>query len=80
MAIIEFVLLDFPYDMGVYAIFRSITNKSTIQLRKRVANSTAFVKWDTDNFPLTLKREQNYEQIKSSLEKLSSSSCKYQLF
>ena len=80
MAIIEFVLLAIPHDASVYNVARSITNESIMQLRKHVAERTALVKWDTDNFPLTLKRDQHYQQIKLSIEKLGSCCCEHQLF
>lgn len=80
MAIIEFVLLAIPHDVGVYNVVRSIINKSIMQLKKHVVEGTALVKWDTENFPLTLERDQHYQQIKLSIEKLGSCRCEHQLF
>ena len=80
MAIIEFVLLDVPRDVGVYTIACSITGESMMQLRKCVADGTPLVKWDTDDFPLNLERIEHYDQIRPSIAKLTSCECDYQLF
>ena len=79
MAIIEFVLFDVPRDVGVYTIARSITDESTMQLRKRVANGTPLVKWDTDDFPLTLERSEHYDQIRTSIARITSCDCDFHL-
>ena len=77
MAIIEFVLLDVPRDVSVYTHARSITQVSTIQLRKRVEDGTPLVKWDPDDFPLNLERAEYYDQIRDSASRLASCDCDY---
>lgn len=80
MAIIEFLLLDAPRDVGVYTIARSITDESTMQFRKRVADGKTLVQWDTDDFPLDSERAEHHDQIRASVSKLTSCDCDYQLF
>ena len=80
MSIIEFLLLDAPRDVGAYTFARSITNESTMQLRKRVANGQPIVQWDTDDFPLDSERTEHQDQIRRSVAILTSCDCDYQLF
>lgn len=80
MAIIEFVLLDVPVDVGVYTIARSITGETTMSLRKCVVDGTPLVKWGMDDFPLNSERIEHYGQICDSISELTSCDCDYQLF
>ena len=80
MAIIEFVLLDVPRDVGVYTFARSITRKSVMQLRKQAAEGRPLVKWDTDDFPTNMSRIDYYDQIRDSVARLTSCDCAYHLF
>lgn len=79
MAIIEFYVLSTPRDVGVYAFARSISNASTQQLRHRVANGLPLLTWDTDDFPLTVERNQFYSRILSEVGRLESCDCDSQL-
>ena len=67
MAIIEVLLLDALRDVGVYAIARSVTGESTMQLRKRVADGKPLVVWDTNDFPSDSERAEHHDQIRVSV-------------
>ena len=80
MAIIEVLLLDALRDVGVYAIARSVTGESTMQLRKRVADGEPLVVWDTNDFPSDSEHTEHHDQIRVSVSKLTSRDCDIQLF
>jgi len=77
MAVLQFELRGTPMDVAVFTIARSITGQSIMELRRRIATGQPLVSFDFDDFSISTGRSEHYEQIQTSIEKLTSCNCEH---
>jgi hypothetical protein len=75
MALFQFELRGTPTDVAVFTIARTITGQSIMELRQRIATGEPLLSFDFDDFPISTERSEHYEQIRTSIEKLTSCNC-----